>query len=89
MSSIFSLLLSDLQCRGVADILVPLFVILIKYLIIVSQFSPNPDFKFPRSVNGWSFQICWLHLYARLACSGQVNVSFSIPCVLFATITSG
>ena len=52
MSSIFSLLLSDLQCRGVADILVPLFVILIKYLIIVNQFSPTPDFKFPRSVNG-------------------------------------
>ena len=54
-----------------------------KYELLVNQFHPTSDFKFPKGVNGRSFQWQWLQSYPWLAYSREKNGGYCILCLIF------
>ena len=57
-----------------------------KYQFLVNHFKPRPDYSFPKSSAGHSFQYQWLVQFPWLTYSKQEKGDFCLPCVLFASV---
>ena len=55
-----------------------------KYHFIVSHFSPDQHYQFPRTPSGRTFQHQWLVKHPWLKYSKQENSGFCLPCVIFS-----
>ena len=57
-----------------------------KYQLLVNHFKPGPDYSFPKSSTGRSFQYQWLVQFPWLTYSKQEKGGFCLPCVLFVSV---
>ena len=56
-----------------------------KHQLLKNHFKPGPNYKFPKGVQGRTFQYKWLQAYPWLVYSKKENGGYCLPCVLFAS----